>query len=59
MVAARTIPNNDDDDLVPLADACPICGERQQDRLVWIDDERVRCANCKAEYSPPARTADQ
>ncbi len=31
-----------DDDLVDLQHACPLCGERHQDRLVWIDDQRVR-----------------
>lgn len=53
MVAANTTPMpDDDDDLVPANLACPMCGERHQDRLVWIDDESVRCANCNAEYEP-------
>lgn len=43
---------HDDADLVPARLACPMCGERHQDRLVWIDEDRVRCANCNAEYEP-------
>lgn len=41
-----------DDDLVDQQHACPLCGERHQDRLVWIDDQRVRCSNCQAEFEP-------
>jgi len=33
-------------------DACPKCGERQSDNLVWQDDETVRCANCGHRYQP-------
>lgn len=50
MVALNT--TQDDGDLVPAGDACSMCGERHQDRLVWIDDNRVRCANCNAEFEP-------
>ena len=32
--------------------ACPNCGERDMDELVWIDDERVQCQRCKKVYSP-------
>ena len=55
MVAANDDRRRDvplDEDLVPVQDACPMCGERHADRLVWIDDDRVRCQNCKAEYAP-------
>ena len=38
-------------DLVPERDACPACGERDIDRLVWIDDERIECQRCKRVYS--------
>lgn len=31
--------------------ACPGCGERDIDRLIWIDDDRVRCATCGTEYN--------
>ncbi|MFO0873153.1 MAG: hypothetical protein U0575_04170 [Phycisphaerales bacterium] len=41
-----------DDNLVALQDACPLCGERNADRLVWIDDDRVCCSMCGTEYSP-------
>jgi rubredoxin len=39
-------------DLVPPQDACPVCGERHIDSLVWIDDEWVRCASCGIQYDP-------
>jgi len=34
--------------------ACPQCGEDDIDRLVWIDDDRVRCANCGTVFHPIA-----
>lgn len=44
-----------DDNLVDREDACPRCGQRHVDRLIWIDDgEQVRCANCSTTYTPPA-----
>ena len=43
---------NDDSNLVDAHDACPICGERDPDMLVWQDDSTVRCANCNAVYVP-------
>ena len=45
-----------DDNMVSPGDACPGCDERDIDRLVWIDDERVRCATCGTTYEPLART---
>ena len=43
----------------PLPDAtnhvdipCPDCGETSADRLVWIDDEFVRCDACGTIYPP-------
>ncbi len=48
-------PTPDNANLVPLEDACPNCGERDTDMLVWLDppdDERVECQRCKAVYSP-------
>jgi len=38
--------------LVAPEDACPRCDERDIDRLVWIDDDAVRCSTCGAEYDP-------
>lgn len=39
-------------DLVDASHACPNCGERRTDRLVWNDDEVVHCARCGANYRP-------
>ena len=33
-------------------DACPQCGEKRSDRLVWRDDDTVRCASCGTTYQP-------
>jgi Zn ribbon nucleic-acid-binding protein len=44
-----------DTNLVPAEDACPACGERDSDRLVWIDDDVVQCARCGATYTPGMR----
>jgi len=47
-----------DTNLVPAEDACPACGERDSDRLVWIDDDVVQCARCGATYTPGAGKED-
>jgi uncharacterized Zn finger protein len=47
--------HHDDDRLVQPADACPKCGERDMDNLVWDDDENVRCATCGTVYDPMQR----
>ncbi len=39
--------------LVDADDACPRCGERNQDSLVWQDDETIHCTNCGTRYEPP------
>jgi rubredoxin len=44
--------NHDDANLVSPDSACPVCGERDIDRLVWIDDDIVRCTMCGTEYDP-------
>lgn len=31
---------------------CPECGELDSDRLVWQDDEFVRCSTCGTIYAP-------
>ncbi len=41
-----------DDNLIAAKDACPGCGERDMDLLVWFDDDRIRCMNCGTEYAP-------
>lgn len=44
-------------DLVTSHNACPSCGERDMDCLVWEDDgENVRCATCGTIYNPSDRT---
>lgn len=48
------------DEMVRADEACPACGERRMDYLVWqteysIEDEGdevVRCATCGAVYTP-------
>jgi len=43
-------------DEVAEANACPRCGERNQDKLVWQDDgETVRCTTCGKQYTPPTK----
>lgn len=38
---------------VESAFACPCCGERNMDRLVWSRDlEHVECITCGAWYDP-------
>ncbi len=37
-------------------DACPHCGERKQDQLVWVaDGAAVRCHNCGHVFQPRFR----
>jgi len=39
-------------------DACPNCGERDMDLLVWdADGERVECQRCHTVYRPGERDA--
>jgi len=40
---------------VAEADACPKCGERSQDNLVWQDNGKVKCGTCGMRYRPPTR----
>ena len=42
-------------DEVAEADACPECGERGVDNLVWQDDGKVKCSTCGKQYEPPVR----
>jgi len=37
---------------------CPCCGETQQERLHWLDMERVRCMCCGATFHVWANRAD-
>ncbi|MBL8964927.1 MAG: hypothetical protein KF787_00435 [Phycisphaeraceae bacterium] len=43
----------DDANLVDEEDACPVCSERNADRLAWLDDEKVECQMCGTVYKPP------
>ena len=43
---------NDNDAKISPDAACPVCGERDTDRLVWIDDDIVCCTMCGTEYDP-------
>ncbi len=44
-------------DPVAPDDACPQCGERECDELIWLDDERVECQRCRTVYRPGAQNA--
>ena len=44
--------NPEEEALVPEHSACPRCGERRMDWLVWQDDERVKCSTCGEVYAP-------
>lgn len=38
---------------VAPTEACPSCGERKADQLVWQDDdETVQCTGCGTQYRP-------
>jgi Zn ribbon nucleic-acid-binding protein len=41
-----------DQNQVEPGEACPKCGERDADRLVWIDDDTVQCGSCGTKYRP-------
>ena len=41
-----------DDTSVQPGFACPWCGERHMDRLVWIEDDVVECQTCNCRYDP-------
>jgi len=51
----RDAINAQADELVAEADACPKCGERNVDRLVWQDDGAVKCSTCGKQYTPPSK----
>jgi len=51
----RDAINAQAEEVVAEADACPGCGERRIDRLVWQDDETVKCTTCGKQYTPPAK----
>lgn len=48
------IPN----DPVAQENACPNCGERESDELVWLDYQRVECQRCRTVYRPGAPASE-
>ncbi len=43
------------EEIVPVSCACPNCGERRMDELVWDDDGyEVTCTTCGTVYKPGA-----
>ena len=40
-------------ELVDAKSACPRCGERRQDNLVWQKNGKVKCTECGTQYEPP------
>ncbi len=49
--------STDADNMVGPDEACPKCGERDADRLVWqIDMEHVQCVRCWTHYKPGETT---
>jgi len=51
----RDAINAQADELVAEADACPKCGERNTDNLVWQDTGKVKCTTCGKQYTPPSK----
>ncbi len=44
--------NDHDRCFVAPGDACPACGERDCDLLIWDDDDHVTCTRCGTRYDP-------
>ena len=44
-------PPHTDTELVHESAACPACGEREMDLLIWTDDA-VECQRCGMVYEP-------
>jgi len=51
----RDAINAQADELVAEADACPKCGERNVDKLLWQDNGAVKCTACGKQYMPPSK----
>ncbi len=47
MIATRDQRND-----VDPSEACPCCGQRDADLLLWLDDDRVECQACGTIYEP-------
>ena len=46
-------------ELVHVELACPVCKERRMDKLLWHDDQTVRCTNCGTLYEPGKGVVDR
>lgn len=49
----------DETELVEPGFCCPKCGERDMDKLIWVDPEEgdlVVCQTCGHEYNPGAES---
>jgi len=48
-------PSSETDELVVEWAACPSCGERRMDELLFKEDESVVCATCGTRYQLPGK----
>jgi hypothetical protein len=57
IVQSQQADLEDDGEPVDEAAACPNCGERDVDKLVWlnVEDEQVQCAACGMVYRPDTK----
>jgi len=44
-------------EMVTEPNACPVCGEREMDELVWADCDTVHCYTCGADFDPMANAS--
>ncbi|MCB9854644.1 MAG: hypothetical protein H6818_03075 [Phycisphaerales bacterium] len=49
---AVNLRNDDSPDRVGPENACPSCGEREINRLVWNEEDQVECTTCGHVYDP-------
>ena len=49
---------NASDECVEQGFACPHCGERRMDLLVWVEDDCVECETCGHHYDPAGEGGD-
>ena len=47
------VASNETSNWVASDEACPTCGQRDADLLVWDEDgEQIRCTTCGTVYTP-------
>ena len=39
-------------ELVDCEFACPNCGNRTMDDLIWVDDDTLKCTHCQTVFDP-------